>query len=219
MEHFGVKLIDRGKGFHLTRDGFATINTRPSLPHFASLSEQNAYTDKDGTAYSERWCAEYREVCLRNFDLNMEYYSRLEKTTFDAALSEFLSKFNGFVEVTNLNDFANVEGFYILILDAYKQVYIGKSKDVRARITKHWSTTKPFDRTLFPMYAWRTSVFSIDFFRALDTTRIFAWKKKVSDGIEARLVSSFPAQFCTNRIGGDVTDALKAINTMNQRPY
>lgn len=217
MEHFGVKLIDRGKGFRLTRDGFAPINVKPSLPYFESLAKRNAYAGEYGTAYSKNWCAEYREVCLKNFDRNMDYFSKLDKAAFDAALSSFLSKYKQFVEVTNLNDFNGIEGFYIMVLDEYKQAYIGKSEDLRKRIMKHWSTTKPFDRTLFPMYAWEESTFSIDFFRALDTTRIYAWKKTISDGIEAELVRNFPAQFCTNRIGGDVTNALQALGTMNTR--
>lgn len=217
MEHFGVKLIDRGNGFRLTRKGFAQINTKPSLPYFESLAKRNAYTDEHGTAYSESWCAEYREICLKNFDRNMEYFSKLDKTAFDAALSSFLSKYKRFVEVSNLNDFNGVEGFYIMVLDEYKQAYIGKSEDIRKRIMQHWSKTKAFDRTLFPMYAWEKSTFSIDFFRALDTTRIYVWKRKMSDGIEAELIKGFPTQFCTNRIGGDVTSALQAIGTLNTR--
>ena len=198
MEHFGVKLIDRGKGFRLTKDCFAQINTKPSLPYFESLAKRNAYTDEYGTEYSADWCAEYRDICLRNFDRNMECFSKLDKTAFDAALSSFLSKYSRFVEVTNLNDFNGVEGFYIMVLDEYKQAYIGKSEDIRKRIMKHWTNTKPFDRTLFPMYAWEKSTFSIDFFRALDTTRIYAWKKIMSNGIEANLIEAFPAQFCAN---------------------
>lgn len=217
MEHFGVKLIDRGNGFRLTRKGFAQINTKPSLPYFESLAKRNAYTDEHGTAYSESWCAEYREICLKNFDRNMEYFSKLDKTAFDAALSSFLSKYKRFVEVSNLNDFNGVEGFYIMVLDEYKQAYIGKSEDIRKRIMQHWSKTKAFDRILFPMYAWEKSTFSIDFFRALDTTRIYVWKRKMSDGIEAELIKGFPTQFCTNRIGGDVTSALQAIGTLNTR--
>ena len=84
---------------------------------------------------------------------------------------------------------------------------------------KHWSITKPFDRTLFPMYAWNKSTFSVDFFRAFDTTRIYAWKKRMSDGIESDLIRNFPAQFCTNRIGGDITNALQAIGTINKRQF
>ena len=217
MEHFGIKLIDKGKGFRLTRDGFAHINTKPSLPYFKSLAKRNAYADEQGTAYSESWCAEYREVCLKNFDLNMDYFSKLDKAAFDATLSSFLSKYKRFAEVTNLNEFDGVEGYYIMVLDEYKQAYIGKSENIRKRIMKHWSNTKPFDRTLFPMYAWSQSTFSIDFFRALDTTRIYVWKKKISDGMEAELIGNFPAKFCTNRIGGDVTNTIQAIGTTNKR--
>ena len=219
MEHFGVKLVNRGKSFNLTRDEFALISTKPSLPYFESLAERKAYADEQGSAYSESWCAEYRELCLKNFDLNMEYFSKLDKTTFDDALSSFLSKYKQFAEVTSLNDFSGVEGFYIMVLDEYKQVYIGKTEDIKKRIMKHWSNTKPFDRTLFPMYAWNNSTFSVDFFRALDTTRIYAWEKRMSDGIEADLIRNFPAQFCTNRIGGDITNALQAIGTINKRQF
>lgn len=219
MEHFGVKLVNRGKSFNLTRDEFALISAKPSLPYFESLAERKAYADEQGSAYSESWCAEYRELCLKNFDLNMEYFSKLDKTAFDAALSSFLSKYKQFAEVTSLNDFSGVEGFYIMVLDEYKQVYIGKTEDIKKRIMKHWSNTKPFDRTLFPMYAWNKSTFSVDFFRALDTTRIYAWKKRMSDGIEADLIRNFPAQFCTNRIGGDITNALQAIGTINKRQF
>ena len=217
MEHFGVKLINRGKSFNLIREEFALINTKPSLPYFESLADRKAYSNKQGDAYSETWCAEYRELCLKNFDFNMEYFSKLDKDAFDAALLSFLSKYNQFAEVANLNDFAGVEGFYIMVLDEYKQVYIGKTEDIKKRIMKHWSNTKPFDRTLFPMYAWNKSTFSIDFFRALDTTRIYAWKKRMSAGIEADLINNFPSQVCTNRIGGDITTALQAIGTINKR--
>lgn len=217
MEHFGVRLINRGKSFNLVRDEFALIGTKPSLPYFESLAEKNAYADERGSAYSETWCAQYREICLQNYDLNMEYFSKLDKIAFGEALTSFLSQYKRFVEVSNLNDFAGVEGFYIMVLDEYKQVYIGKTEDIKKRIMHHWSKTKPFDRTLFPMYAWSTSTFSIDFFRALDTTRIYAWKKKITNGVEAELIRTFPAEFRTNRIGGDITTALQAIITLNER--
>ena len=217
MEHFGVTLINKGKSFKLIRDEFAIINTKPSLPFFASLAERNAYSDSQGSAYAESWCNEYRELCLKNFDLNMQYFSMLDKTAFDKSLDSFLVEYKGFKEVANLKDWAGIEGYYIMVLDEYKQVYIGKTEDVKKRIMKHWSNTKPFDRTLFPMYAWDKSTFSIDFFRAMDTTRIFAWKKKMSGGTEAKLISAFPPMFCTNRIGGDITNALQAIATIKKR--
>lgn len=122
MEHFGVKLINKGKSFKLTKEEFALINPKPSLPFFPTLAKNDAYIDAAGSAYREEWCKDYRESC-----------------------------------------------------------------------------------------------FSIDFFRALDTTRIYVWKRKLLDGIEYKLISNFPNQFRTNRIGGDITDVILALATMNRR--
>ena len=97
MEHFGVTLINKGKAFKLTRDDFAPINTKPSLPYFTSLAERNAYADECGGAYNEAWCTEYRELCLRNYDLNMDYFAMLDKTEFDKALESFFSQYKRFV--------------------------------------------------------------------------------------------------------------------------
>lgn len=78
---------------------------------------------------------------------------------------------------------------------------------------------KKFDRILYPMYSVNTSCFSIDFFRALDTTRIFVWAHKLNDEIEKNLVQEFPKKYCTNRIGGDITTAIEAIGTINKREF
>ena len=103
------------------------------------------------------------------------------------------------------------------VLDRYKQVYIGKSNNVKRRIQQHWSNTKAFDRTLLPIYAVDTSIFSIDFFRALDTTRIFIWENELQDGLERELIEDFPQQYRTNRIGGDISTYIEAILTRNKR--
>lgn len=80
----------------------------------------------------------------------------------------------------------------MMILDEYKLVYIGKSDNIKKRIQQHWSATKSFDCTLFPMYAVTTSCFSIDFFRALDTTRILIWERNLSDMVEQKLIDDLP---------------------------
>ena len=217
MEYFGVKLINRGKEFKLTREGFAIISRKPSLPFFPELAKINAYADENGSLYSEEWCKEYHELCMKNFDLNMKYFSMLDKNDFNNSLDTFLKRYKNFKEVTDLSTYAGSEGYYLMVLDEYKQVYIGKTEDIKKRIMQHWSKTKAFDRTLCPMYAYEKSCFSIDSFRAFDTTRIYVWEKKMSDGIEAELIKNFPAQFYTNRIGGDITNALQAMATMNKR--
>lgn len=217
VEHFGVKIANRKYAAKLVREEFALINTKPSLPFFKELLEKGAYADEEGTAYKEEWCKEYREICLKNYDLNMRYFSLLDKDEFERELELFIKRHNGFEEIFDLNACDGEEGYYIMVLDAYKQTYIGKAYDIKKRIRKHWSNTLPFDRTLFPMYAYENSVFSIDFFRALDTTRIFAWKTKVQYGAESDLVADFPTKFCANRIGGDVTDLLTALATKTER--
>lgn len=219
VEYFGVRLIKKRKSFNLKREEFAVINTKPSLPFFHSLAERNAYADKCGTQYNKEWCQEYRELCLKNYDLNMKYFSMLNKEEFNDSLNSFLNKYKEIKEVTNLNECAEVEGYYIMVLDEYNQVYIGQSDDIKKRIMRHWSTTKAFDRTLFPMYAYDSSVFSIDFFRAFDTTRIYVWERKIVDGVEADLINNFPSKFAVNRIGGNVTNLIQALETMKKRDF
>ena len=69
------------------------------------------------------------------------------------------------------------------------------------------------------MYAVTTSCFSIDFFRALDTTRIFAWERDLSDGVEKNLIAVFPERYRTNRIGGDISSGIEALATLNRREF
>ena len=147
----------------------------------------------------------------------MEFYSMLDKIEFNTALESFLKDYRGFNQVFDLSKYSETAGYYIMVLDEYKQIYIGKTDDIKKRIIQHWSRTKPFDRILLPMYAYDKSCFSIDFFRALDTTRIFVYKSKLEYGTEAELIDSFPAKFCTNRIGGDVVNLIDAIDTINSR--
>lgn len=216
IEHFGVKVIKKHP-LNITREEFAAINTKPSLPKFDFLAKENAYTDDTGTEYSLEWCEEYRKHCLINFDLNMQYFNNLDKDSFNNAIIGFLSRHSDFVEVFNLFDYAGVPGYYLMILDEYKQAYIGKSDDIKRRIMSHWSSTKAFDRTLFPMYADTSSIFSIDFFRALDTTRIFACRSNLNYGLEADFVNDFPKKYLLNRIGGDISTAIEALSTINNR--
>lgn len=216
MMHFGVNIRQSKYALKLNREEFAVINQTPSLPKFQSLVESNAY-DKSGKKYRLEWCEEYRKLCLQNFDLNMKFFSMLDKESFRRAITLFLQKYRGFKPVEDLSRYSEVEGYYLMVLDEYKQAYIGKTKDIKRRIMQHWSRNKPLDRILLPMYAVESSCLSIDCFRALDTTRIFAWKRNEADRVEARLITSFPKEFLCNRIGGDVTDLISAVATLNSR--
>lgn len=219
MEHFGVRIVKRKYSLKLKREEFAIINTKPSLPKFDDLIQKNAYDDTG--SYRKDWCESYRELCLQNFDLNMIHFNSLDPKDFNQSLNFFLKKYKKFREIKDLSDYDGISGYYLMILDAYKQIYIGKSDNIKRRIQQHWSKVKPFDRTLFPMYAVNSSILSIDFFRALDTTRIFVWRTTLLDTLEKQLINDFPKEYLANRIGGDIERStvplLEAMSTTNKR--
>ena len=90
-----------------------------------------------------------------------------------------------------------------MVLDEYRQAYVGATNHpggITARIKQHWAGTKSLDRLV-----WgdpETSIISIDSFRALDTTRIFAAKTTRSFDGENPLLDRFPQKFMLNRIVG-----------------
>lgn len=217
MKHFGIEVKKVKYSLKLVRDEFAVINTHPSLMKFDFLVKEGAYANDEGTEYKLEWCEKYRKICLKNFDLNMKYFSLLDGKDFKTAVDGFLERHNGFINVEDLKEYNGSVGYYFMILGEYKQAYIGQSYDICKRIRQHWSKTKQFDRTLLPMYAAEKSCFSIDFFRALDTTEIYIWEKPLDDKTEAELIADFPRQYCTNRIGGNISDLIGAVSTMNKR--
>lgn len=217
VEHFGLCLQKVKYSHRLIRDEFALINTRPSIGFSKRLASIGAYTDESGSEYTQQWCEEYRQLCLQNFDLNMQYFNSLDKNDFNNAIDLFLKTHRGFKKIDNLCDYDDISGYYMMVLDEYKQVYIGKSDNIKNRIRRHWTNVKRFDTILFPLCAVKQSCFSIDFFRVLDTTRIYVWSKKLKNGIEDELMKDFPKQYLTNRIGGDITDKFEAFFTSNKR--
>ncbi len=217
MIHFGLKIVKVKYSLNINREEFAPITTKPSLPPFKMLIDKKAYTDDTYSEYNMDWCQEYRKLCLENYDLNMHYFDMLDQEKFNNELNEYLARHKQFKSVTDLSPYDGVEGFYIMVLDEYRQIYIGKSVNILKRIRQHWNKTKPLDRVLFPMYDVKKSCFSIDFFRALDTTRIYAWQHKITEGTERKLIEDFPKEYSTNRIDGDVTTAIEAVATMRQR--
>lgn len=153
--------------------------------------------------YSDEWVEKHYINCMKNFDLNMKYFESLDYNDFDKKLKLFIEK-NRFIEANNLDSLV-VSGIYILVLDKYKQVYIGMSDNIRKRILKHWSTKKEFDRLIFGKV--EESVLSIDSFGALDTTRIFY--KKIDSFLnifssEEKYVKAFDNKYLLNRVGGGI---------------
>ena len=203
MEHFGVSIHAGKRGLKLTRENYAIVDNKSSFDSkLQCLIENNAYADEAGKYYTDEWCLTYRELCLQNFDLNMQFFSSLNHEEFEEEIANFLLKNEGFVEVYDLNEWEGVSGYYLMVLDKYCQIYIGTTDDVKKRIRQHWTKSKSFDRLLFPLYAVEKSVLSIDSFRALDTTRIFAQRTINTYSKEDDLINTFNLNFVTNRIGG-----------------
>lgn len=137
-----------------------------------------------------------------NYDLNMKYFSSLDYDKFSKKLLSFVKKHN-FIEVNDLSLYKGISGIYIMVLDEYKQVYIGQSESgIAERIRKHWSTKKSSNRLIFGQVF--NSVLSIDSFGALDTTRIFVKTINNPFAIENKYVSEFDCKYLLNRTSGSI---------------
>lgn len=213
--HFGERLLHGKYGFRLVRDLYAVPNPRPSgrAPRELFTAEQWAatdwaYADVDHTTHSDEYMQSQRESALENYDLNMAFFAQIPRQDFDAALDDVLRKHRQLKPVTDLKKLDGVAGVYVLVLDEYRQAYVGQSGDMRKRIKQHWAGTKPFDRLLWGGVA--ESVMPIDAFRPLDTTRIFAARTSKGFEMEQKLERAFPADYLLNRIRGGEMTGLRA---------
>lgn len=241
-EHFKVKIMinDNNK---LTRKNYCIYTTKTDYKTRKAIEKaQLLKEDKvncfipdyylnlpneyfiDKYTYNEKYAKKYYDDCLYNFDLNMKYFEGLDKNEFNDVLNKYIKK-NKFKQGTDLNHLNGTNGIYILVLDEYKQVYIGVSNDIKRRIQTHWSKRKDFGHLIFG--SKETSILSIDSFGALDTTRIFykeiKWYQNI-DKLEEKYVKEFNSDYTLNRICGGVNADnhvsirnLKTIGSMKKR--
>jgi hypothetical protein len=210
-------MIRPGKyGHRLTREMYALVNKKSSVPAPERMSDElreylsRHYEDAELTILTDEFCHRQREAALENFDLNMAFFAQIPQADFEEALQGMLAKNKRLRPVTDLKTLDDEWGVYVLVLDEYRQAYIGQSSwDMRKRIKAHWNGTKQFDRLLWG--GVEESVMSIDSFRALDTTRVFAARTINYDALESRLVRSFPPDYLLNRIGGGAVTGLRAM--------
>lgn len=193
--HFGVSLRDRPDGLVLTRENYVRISKDNTITAVAE-------------PYSDAWCKKQEIAAYANFDLNMRYFASLDRDEFSKVIEKFLKKQKRFVAVTDLNVYEGVEGYYIMVLDQYCQVYIGTSNNIKRRILQHWSKVMPFDRLVFGSID--TSRLSINSFRALDTTRLYAFRTSNLFKVEEKIIGLIPEKFICNRtIGGFLQGGLQ----------
>lgn len=156
----------------------------------------------DSAHYTDKWVEKHYEDCMKNFDLNMKFFDSLDAAKFQKHLASFFKR-NKFIEVSDLQEVNDIRGIYVLVLDEYKQAYVGKSENIKKRILRHWSDKKEFDRLIHGQVD--TSVLSIDSFSALDTTRIFykpvKWYNDIDD-VEKKIVAGVNPDYLLNRTAG-----------------
>jgi len=213
--HFGLKVLEGKRGLKLNRENYAVVSNKNSLVRFSA----DIYADEEGRIYTDEWCENQLKDCLKNYDLNMEYFSNLDHKEFCKEIEKFLQENSQFTEVFDLNLYDRKSGYYLMVLDEYCQLYIGTSTDIKKRIRQHWANSKPFDRLLFPMGNVESSILSIDSFRALDTTRIFAYTTNKTFNYEDNFINQFSAKYVCNRLaGGRISGGLlQAITMMKER--
>ena len=163
--HFGILFNEKKTSKYMTKDNFVNRNL-----------EKNKYL----TGFA-------RNNALENYDLNIEYFNSLNKCEFESALHDILNSYS-FVEIFDLNKVKGLKGIYLLILDNYKQIYVGQTnRDLKARILRHFKIEIPFQRVPFVKY----DTLPIDAFKPLDTTRIYILltsEQKLMDEIESKII-------------------------------
>ncbi len=246
--HFGILINNNKKYLKINRKDYAIIDKKN---HSLSISKRqyermkmyehsnevfyqkwaksyfdnylNVFEDETLTTYTDKYCTEHQKNCLINYDLNMSFFNKIKYSDFEKMLYKLKKRFKKLEEIEDLSNYEKKGGIYILILDEYKQIYIGKSNDIKKRILQHWTQKKKFFKLIFGKK--ETSVLSIDSFGALDTTRIFVYEieeYKQLD-LEEKIVAYVPQEYLLNRTKGGDRGFLEneivvnTLGTMNKR--
>lgn len=163
---------------------------------------KETYLDLKFKEVDEKFINDQTKRIEYNFDLNMRYFNSLDYDKFNSYLDKFTKKY-GFKEVIDLEKYKGKTGLYILVLDNYKQVYIGMSNSgICEEIKSHWSRRKAPDRLIFGQAF--NSVLSIDSFGALDTTRIYVKTNVETYSAENKYVELFDNKYLLNRTMGGI---------------
>lgn len=221
IQHFGVS-VKKSETNRINRNNYAVIDKKSSIwspktpiRYCYNQAWKKYYEDEECKIYNDAYCARHQEKCLINFDKNMEFFKQISKEEFEVALSNLIDSNKNITKILDLNDCKDLCGVYIMVLDEYKQVYIGQSTDIKKRIMSHWSKQKEFDRLLWGNV--QDSVLSIDSFGALDTTRIFVLETEKLDYYESKLQKKIPFCYKLNRIGGgSINDNLNLLIALGQ---
>lgn len=247
--HFGVLINNNKKYLKINREEYAKIDKKnhslsiskkqhERMKLYANYDEKfyqewsksyfdnylKVFEDETLTTYTDNYCIKHQKDCLINYDLNMKFFNEIKYGDFERIISKLIRKFKKLREIKDLNSYEGKGGIYILILDEYKQIYIGQSNDIKKRILQHWTRRKEFFKLIFGKK--ETSVLSIDSFGALDTTRIFIYEIEnlyEQLKIEEKITDYIPKEYLLNRTKGGDRGLLmneivvNTLGTMNKR--
>ena len=207
--HLGLNLRGDEAALHISRDNF--IGRKKDGSYYYKSPSVRTREESNPSLLDDRL-----RRALDNYDKNMAYYASLDSLAFESELARFIRNHRGFRETKDLSS-CEFPGAYLMVLDEFKQVYIGKTTDqIKSRIRNHWNEKFPIDRVVFGSVD--TSRLPIDCFGALDTTRVFVWKTDRPAELERASIEGFEDAFLCNRTeGGDLQCGL--IEAMaNRRP-
>ena len=180
--HFGIKVLDKPRN-HINKECY--LAAKPE--HMPGWTE-------------EHYSMQIQRASL-NYDMNMQFFETLDAAHFTSHIEKQIKKFK-MKECFDLNILDGVEGLYMLVLDAYKQAYIGISGNIKKRILSHWRSWKSLERLIFGDIC--NSVLSIDSFGPLDTTRIFYIESASTYTLENRVLKAFDPVYILNRTAGGI---------------
>lgn len=193
-KYFGVSLRQPEDQLKLRRDNYL-CKKKDGQYYFKDSWLKNA---------PERW-PEREQQCLQNFDLNMLFFRSLSHEQFSETVESLQSCYS-LREIHDLNAVDGCAGIYVMVLDNYCQLYVGKTSapgGIKQRVMAHWNKKMYFDRLI--MGSVNNSPISIDSFKALDTSRVFVFITKDErrmDRIERHILRDIPCEFCSNRTEG-----------------
>ena len=222
VEHLGERVRPGKYGLKLSRETYLMSSRKHHKPlpkYIVQMwrDENNplcedfdeTFEDEWWTVYKPEFFEKYKTQALLNYDLNMAFFESLDSSEFNEQMRHVLNSHPKLTQVTDLREWDETEGVYVMILDGYKQAYVGQAQNIRKRIKRHWSGAMPVSKAVFgPMYK---SIMSIGSLRALDTTRLLAVKARETqrDKLEEQIESSIDDKFVLNRVRAGRPDSVR----------
>lgn len=152
------------------------------------LAVEKNYANKEDWYYKE-WYQEFNENIekyVNNVRYNIETLTKIDKGNFETELKRIAEKYH-FVEVDDISSYKHC--LYLVVLDEYRQFYIGKAvTSLKNRMRKHWTAKNDPARHLWNG-GFDYSRVKFDDYKIFDSTRIFVCEN-IKDIIDENIIES-----------------------------